>query len=408
MPKSEVFIANSNTFGSKRVNIIYPVENSNTYGYNYYGSSQQITFSIGSANSAWIPGETQLEFSLASGTTASILSGSVDAVFDSVRILNQQGTILLEDQCANIFSRIQQLATITTHTANTCWEENLEYLMSDTASITVAAQKYSMSFRQPFFHENSSIPLPITGELRLVLTLARDSQCMNHPASDAVTYALTQPRLLCPMIAYEQKFLDLLRKVADKGGVLLCHVQNYYQGTTADNAGDNVLDIKFGAKNVLGIMYVNRIRANDSLSTYVEKLGRYQAPTDLVETYCMTGSEKFPSCGVDNYARAYVELKKHVNLYADNDAGNKLTRALYEYSSGTNAATLASTCAKYIGGFSFCSAYQTGIDTQNGGVQLHQNFGSANSGFAVDAFVQYQSVFLIKNPLQTYTLHKTV
>jgi hypothetical protein len=122
-----------------------------------------------------------------------------------------------------------------------------------------------MKYKQPFFVENSSIPLPISGQCRLVLNMAQDTQCMSATGGGAVQYQCTSPRLLCPMIAYEQKFLDVLRQVAQKGGLLLCHVQNLWQGSVAVNAEDNVLICQNGAKNVLGAIWVNRIKANDTV-----------------------------------------------------------------------------------------------------------------------------------------------
>jgi hypothetical protein len=302
MPTSEIYIANANTVGQKELKVIYPVENSAVYGRGYAGSAQELSFNIASNHQAWLPQESYLEFSLAMGTTAGFLPGSVDAVFSKVRVLSPQGTVLLEDQSANVFSRIQQIATISDQNKALCWEENLNSLCVNTDDpqnvITTTPTQYSMKLKQPFFRQLASIPLPITGQLRLVFSLAVDNQAITYATGDS--YKLTSPRLLCSMLGYSADFLDKLRIVAEKGGLLLSYVQNYYAGAPSSIAGDNVCAVNFGCKNVLGAIIVNRIPANDSSSSRVEKLGRYLCPITLNSIYAQIGSDQYPQAQITN------------------------------------------------------------------------------------------------------------
>src|SRR5690348_6532115 len=96
IPVNKVYIANKNTGGNKNLNVVYPIENGAVYGYSYTNATRQLTFEIGSANSAWLPQQSYLEFDLvASGATGGIISGSVDALFSTVRVLSPQGVCVL-------------------------------------------------------------------------------------------------------------------------------------------------------------------------------------------------------------------------------------------------------------------------------------------------------------------------
>ena len=394
MPVSEVLIANQNTVGQKYMKVLYPVENSANYGYGLAGSSKDLTFVVGSAHEAWLPQESYLQFSLQMGTTAGLLPGSVDAVFQKVRVLSPQGTVLLEDAAANVISIITQLTTISNENKALQWEEGLDQLnvtQADAANtITTSAVQYLMKLKQPFFRTLSCIPLPITGQVRIAFSMAVDAQAITYCTGD--TYKLTSPQLVCAMVGYEQHFLDKLRQIALKGGLLLSFVQNYYSNAPSSNAGDNALQVNFGTKNALSLIAVNRIIANDASASRVENLGRYQAPITLQEIYAQIGSDKYPSCGLDSYVRAWAELKKVINVWGDVDAGNQIIRIQYEYSSATNAILLPATCSKFIVGIDFRTADGTGIDTLQGPVVFHQKFAEANTNFVAEVFIQYQSV----------------
>lgn len=117
------------------LNALYPNENGAVYSYSYAGTSRERSLNIGSAHNT-------LNF-------WTFLIGSVDAVFYKVRVLvGPEGTGLLEDQAATIFSRISLTVTVSNENKALQWEEGLDQLcviQADAANtVTTAALPYLM------------------------------------------------------------------------------------------------------------------------------------------------------------------------------------------------------------------------------------------------------------------------
>lgn len=148
---------NSNVGGGRKMlNVIYPNENGANFGYNVANSTREISFTIGDSHSGWLSHETTLELKLALRSSATALAGSVDAVFEKVRILTESGVVLLEDQATIEFYRIQHVICRSAENINLQWEENLDSLMLNSAVVSARAKKYAMKFKN---HTSNNIEL---------------------------------------------------------------------------------------------------------------------------------------------------------------------------------------------------------------------------------------------------------
>ena len=102
MDEYEFYDAN---VGGQKLNVqIHPEEGVSPFGKDVSNAINEMTFNLGSYNCALLPNETSLSFNLSIGTTGGI-PGSVDAVFDRVRLVHQSGLTILDEQASNVLSK---------------------------------------------------------------------------------------------------------------------------------------------------------------------------------------------------------------------------------------------------------------------------------------------------------------
>jgi hypothetical protein len=391
--------------GGQKLNVqIHPEEGVSPFGRSVSNAINEMTFNLGSYNCAWLVPETSLSFDLSIGTTGAI-PGSVDAVFDRVRLVHQSGNTILDEQAQNVFSRIKQIALMSTENANANWEEGLQNLMLADASIdpiTPTAKRFNIKFRQSFWDQVKVIPLPILGNCRLILTQARDAQAFTYFTG---SYTVANPVLNVSMLPYEMSYLERLKKVAQAGGLVLHYIQTQWVNKSVANAGINTVPIQFAVKNARSVVAVHRLLANETSAT-LEKLGKYQIPsndnTQAFEIYCQQGGVQYPSSKITSFVEAYRQMKQVFKVDGDLDYGNQITRSLYSAANNTTTTNNASLAPRFIVAIDLTRGGNAGISTKDGPLEYVLNQALAVSGLSVDLFLQYDYYLVIKNPAEIY------
>ena len=369
LPTSEYLVDNLNVAGQKLNLNVYPTEGAGPFGVGYANAINEMSFSIGSQNCALIPNECFLQIGLQMGTTSGgVIAGAVDAVFDRVRIMTQQGLSILDEQWANLHSRMKQIVLVSNENKAVKWEENMDNLChadSGANTITTTNKNYLVHFKQPFWEQVQAFPLPISGQLRLVLTMAKDSVVMSITQSD--TYKVNSPRLNVSLVPYEFNYLEKLKKVALAGGLVL-HYQQHKWVNAPNSTTNNVIPLKFGVNNAVSIEAVLRLKADETSAT-LENLGKYQIPsndtTKSFNIYATCGSNIYPSCKIDNELSAYKFTKQLYGIDNDIDAGNQITRAKYFVANNTST-DQSSTGPFFIIGIDLRNGTSAGVSTKDG------------------------------------------
>lgn len=405
MPDTEL-VADDRNIASPKINLdVFPNEGSANFGYGQVSSQKQMSFTVGSDYASWLPQESHLEFDLKIGTGAGAqLTGDVSALFDRVRLVTQAGVVLVDDQAHNLIQRITQTCVVNDSYKKTSWmsgRNNLCVPDLELDPLTSSARHYAIELSHNFFKQVRSVPLPITGNLRLIIDLADDQTAFYAADMPTTKYRIDNPRLSVALVPMTADFTDKLRRVAMAGGLAFNYIQNYYISAPATSTS-NTVQVNFAMKSAQSVIAVQRL-STQITDTTQDSLNKYQAPAGgLVSIQVRQGSDAFPSTAIDTTERAYCELLKTLDQYLDLDSGSQLSRARYTGADATGA-NQASTGPLFIAGIKTAKAgMNTGVSTLNGGLQLKWNQATALPNAQLDVFIQYAVIAVVKSPTEVY------
>ena len=112
-------------------------------------------------------------------------------------------------------------------------------------AITSTAKRFNIKFKQAFWNQVRALPLPVMGNCKLILTMARDKQSFTYLTG---SYTVANPVLNVSMLPYEMNYLERLKKVAQAGGLILHYIQTKWTNKAAASAGINTVLSNFQLK----------------------------------------------------------------------------------------------------------------------------------------------------------------
>jgi hypothetical protein len=268
-----------------------------------------------------------------------------------------------------------------------------------------SAIKYQIIPNLNFWRFVKSVPLPVTGSLRVELTWAADKNVIFDPNTASPTYKVSNLVLMAAMLPVSNDYNDKLRLLAIEKGITIEYDQNFRQHAQTLSTNNSVY-IRNSMKQAKSIIAVHRLSGN-ALAYAKGYLYRYPTPKSGISSIQVrNGSNSFPYNAITNTGRAYQELLKVLRLSDDADSGNQITRARYNVDTVADAALTANfgtTAGQFIVGIDLTSNGQgTGISTAEAPLQYLFDAVAAESTLVCDVFVQYGCVWIIRQSDKHY------
>jgi hypothetical protein len=404
-PEEYVISELANISGPKHLNLIYPQE-AGYFGYDQTGANRTSSFEIGSNNYHWIPSESYFEMDVLLSATGHLL-GEAECLVDRIRIIAQDGTILVDDEDHNLFAHVMNMTTSSNENKNLNWQSGRNNLcVADTSvDVLTSAVKYQMIPNLNFWRFVKSVPLPVSGTLRVELTWAADKNVIFDPHSASPTYKVSNLILMAAMLPVSNDYNDKLRLLAIKKGITIQYDQNFRQH--AQTLGtNNTVYIRNSMKQAKSLIAVHR-KSGYALDYAEGYLYRYPTPKGGISLIqARNGSNSFPYNAITNTGRAYQELLKVLRISDDADSGNQITRARYNVDSDADDAlteNFGTTAGQFVVGIDLQSnGSSTGISTENAPLQYVFDAVSAETTLVCDVFVQYGCVWIIRQSDKHY------
>jgi hypothetical protein len=401
IPDSIATEADKNINSAKLLLPVYPREGNANFGYTSPAAQQIMTFEVGSQNSAWLGAESYISFDLklAVGTTGAVLAGNSSCLFSRIRVMNQSGVVLYDEQELALNSWITDINTLDDSQKSCRWESMCDQLnISDSAStkITSSAVHIVMPLPGRIWSQVEAFHLPVTGNLRVELTMARDNQAFSLFVTNGDAYRIDNPVLSAAMLPMKMEFQDQVAKLAMQGGYLLNYSQDYFYRAPCVGS-NNTVTVPFGAKSVRAIRGITKLNSEDN--TYNLSYLKGVSPLGgLVSLQARIGSEQYPSSAINKVEEVYTECKKLYKLYRDIDAGNQITRA--NFTQAVNTSTDQKLSSKFNFGIDLSrNGMNTGASTVNGSATVQYQVGTATAGTDIMLFLTYDTMALIRSPV---------
>lgn len=399
LPEMELLKSDRNHSSQKLMLQVFPDAGSGPYGFSATNAIRQLNFTVGSQNAVWIPKESYLQYdiNLATGTTGAI--HCADAPFNRVRISTQTGVVLADSEQYNLFNKIQEQHLYGPNEQRACWEQGMQLQTADASveQLSSSTRRYVVPLKSMMLRMLRSIPLPVTGQLKITIDLEQDLNAMLASASSA-TYRVNNPVLFVSLAPITSNFQQKLIEAAQAGGLVLCYLQAYRMGLPM-NGNNNSFIIPFAAKSIQSVMLVPRLPAEFGSEIY--DFFKTQSPLGgLSSIQVLQGSEAYPSSAIETVERAYVESKKAYNVYNDQDQTSQITRSNWTQAVNTGANQFVSSTWSPNISLSKNGSF-TGVSTVNGPLIVRYNVVTASTA-QMDVFVIFDTSVVVKSPTSIF------
>jgi len=383
----------------------YPDEGSALFGSQAVSAKQEMTFTLGSNNCSMLTDRSYLSFNLgvAAGTTG-ILAGDASALFERVRVVSSRGIVLIDQQQQNVLEWVKGINVLDDAQKACRWESLGDQInISDANSLVIntatAAVKVCMPLPGSFFTQVLNLCLPVTGQIRIIFTMAQDFQAFSLCGSTAFRYRVDSPSLTACLQPLTPDFQARMVALARSGGLLLNYSSEYFtrQPITATS---NTVTVQRALKSARIVTVLPRLSSEDN--TYNLSYLKGQSPASgLVSFSCRAGSSIYPSTALTTPEEVYVHLKQIYGLYGDLDAGNQITRA--GFTAAANTSVNQKQGSKWNMGVNLAKGgINTGHNTVDSPIQIMYQVGASTATLDAFIWITYDSIVIVKSPDQIF------